>query len=152
MGMSRTVLTCTSVIVGVFWAGSLASAKSNAGKARTGAASVEVEGHLLEYEERHPWCTYKPGAAVHGMGESPWARFKVTKPAVHEGRAFGVLFKCGQREDLLRTMRTRGTGGRFVLVLPADFLQGKFSELEDCSIEASAMKRWRPAGAASEAR
>jgi hypothetical protein len=151
MDMPRTVFASTWVIAGLLLGGSLASATGTAGNAKTQASLVEVEAKLLEYEERHPWCTYPQGEAVHGMGESPWARFKVAKPAVHDGRAFGVLFKCGERKDLLRMLRS-GTGRMFVLVLPADFLQGKYSEIEDCSIDSTAMNRWRSASVASEAR
>ena len=112
---------------------------------------VEIQGKLLESEEKHPWCTYKPGVAIHGMGESPWGRFKVTSPTVYAGRSFGVLLKCSNREDFLRAMRS-GAGRLFVLVVPDDFLQGKYSEIEDCSIDSTAMKRWRLVEANSESR
>jgi hypothetical protein len=151
MDRPRTLLASAWVIAGLLVGGSLARATSTVGHAKTRAPVVEVEAKLLEYEERHPWCTYPLGEAVHGMGESPWARFKITKPTVLDGRAFGVLFKCGERKDLLRALRS-GTGRVFVLVLPEDFLQGKYSEIEDCSIDSTALNRWRSASAASEAR
>ena len=127
--------------------GSMASevdAKGLARKAKAPAALVEVVGKLLEYEEEHAWCTYKPGAAVHGAGESPWIRFQVTGPGVRAGRSFGVLFKCGTGKDLLPALRS-GVGRNFTLVVPQDFLEGKSSEIEDCSIDPIAMKQWRDA-------
>jgi hypothetical protein len=150
MRMLRSVRASVWVVVGVITSGSLARGNGAAGRARPEPAPVEVEGKLLEYQEKHAWCTYKPGAAAHSMGKSPWARFEVTTSS-HAGRSFGVLLKCGAREDLLRALRA-GTGRRFVLVLPKDFLQGKYSEIEDCFIESAAMKRWRPVGVDSESR
>jgi hypothetical protein len=151
MDMPRIRVVGAWLIAGLLLGGPLAIAASSSGHAKTRVAAVEVEATLLEYEEKHPWCTYPQGEAVHGIGESPWARFKVTKPAVHVGRAFGVLFKCGERKDFLRALRS-GTGRTFSLVLPEDFLQGKYSEIEDCSLDSTAMNRWKSASAASEAR
>lgn len=140
------LLVSVWVVGGLLLGGTLASAKGVTRKQGPGVAMVEVEGELLEYQEKHRWCTYRPGARIHGMGATPWGRFKVTSPPRHAGRSFGVLLKCSDREDLLRTLRS-GTGRLFVLVLPRDFLQGKYAEIEDCSIDSTAMKRWRPASA-----
>ena len=52
-------------------------------------------------------------------------------------------------KGLLRTLRT-GTGRQFILVLPQDFLKEKYSDIEDCSIDTAAMKRWRLAKPNSE--
>jgi hypothetical protein len=112
-----------------------------------GEATVEVEARLLAYEAKRRWCTYRPGAAIHGMGWSPWGRFEVTGPSRHAGRSFGVLFKCSDREGLLRTLPS-GTGRRFVLVLPRDFVERKYSQIEDCSLDPAVLERWRPAEAA----
>jgi hypothetical protein len=151
MDMPRIARTIAWVIAGGVLGCSLATAKGVAPKERPGAALVEVEGKLLEYQEKHPWCTYAPGAETHAMGESPWGRFEITSPALHAGRSFGVLFTCSGQEGLLRALRS-GAGHLFVLVVPQDFLQGKYSELEDCSIDSTAMKRWKPAAADSKAR
>lgn len=149
--MPRTVRASIWVIVGLLLGGSLASAKGRVRKGKPAAPLVEVEGKLLEYEEKHFWCTYSPGASIHGEGESPWGRFSLTGPANHAGRSFGVLLKCNGRPDLLQALQS-GVGRVFVLVLPEDFLQGKYKEIEDCTIDSNAMKRWRAADAASEVR
>ena len=151
MGTQRTFFSVTWVIGGLLLGGALASAEGEARTSEPGAALVEVEAKLVKYAQRHPWCTYKPGAAIHGIGRSPWGRFKVTGPANHAGRSFGVLLKCTDRKDLLRKLRS-GVGRQFVLVLPQDLLHGKYSEFEDCSIDSTALKRWKPVEAAPEAR
>lgn len=149
--MSRTARVRPLLILGLLLSGSWASAKGHARKGKPAVALVEVEAKLLEYEQAHFWCTYPKGASAHGLGESPWGRFRVTAPANHVGRAFGVLLKCSDRPELQRALRT-GVGGVFVLFLPQDFLDGKFSEIEDCVIDSTAMKRWRAADAAPGAR
>jgi len=90
----------------------------------------------------HQKCAYKPGASVSGEGEAPWGRFEVAS-STYAGRSFGVLLKCNHREDLLRALRS-GAETLFVLVLPQDFLQGKYREIEDCVVDSTAMKGWRP--------
>jgi hypothetical protein len=142
MGMPRSVCASAWVIAGLLFGGPHAHAKGLARKAKPSSALVEIEGQLLEYEESHPWCTYKPGVAIHGMGESPWGRFKVEVPTPYAGRSFGVLLKCNTRKELLQSLRL-GAGHRFILVLPQDFLKGNYKEIEDCAIDSNAMKRWR---------
>ena len=151
MGTQRTVFSIALVIGGLLLGGSLTGAEGVARTSKPGAALVEVKAKLVKYEEKRPWCTYKPGAAIHGMGKSPWRRFKITSPANHAGRSFGVLLKCTDRKDLLRNLRS-GVGRQFALVVPRDFLHGKYSEIEDCSIDSTAMKRWKPVEADSQAR
>ena len=151
MAIDRILRSSACLLAGLLLGGSMASAKGLARKAKAPAALVEVEGKLLEYEEEHAWCTYRSGAAMHGAGESPWIRFQVTGPTVKSGRSFGVLFKCGTRKDLLPELRS-GVGRNFTIVVPQDFLEGKYSEIEDCSIDPTAMKRWRPLEGDSKAR
>jgi hypothetical protein len=149
MRRSRTVLLSALVIASFILTGSLASAKGAARKARPGAALEEIEVRLLGYEDKHRWCTYHPRIRAYASGASPFGRFEATSPT-YPGRTFGVLLKCTDRMDLLRTLRT-GAGRLFVLVLPQHFLRGKYSQIEDCSIDAAVMKRWRPAEADSDA-
>lgn len=151
MSIGRIVRGSACLLAGLLLGGSMASAKGLSRKAKAPAALVEVEGKLLEYEEEHAWCTYKPGAVVHGVGESPWARFRVSGPTIQAGRSFGVLLKCGTRKDLLPALRS-GLGRNFTLVVPQDFLEGKYSEIEDCSISPVAMRRWMLVEGDSKAR
>ena len=80
MGIGRIVRGSAWLLAALLVGGSMASAKGQARNAKAPAALVEVEGKLLEYEEGHRWCTYERGAAVHGIGKSPWARFRETIP------------------------------------------------------------------------
>ena len=148
MRMLRSIRASVCVLAGLISIGVLAKASGAAARKKPDSAPVEVEGDLLEYQEKRTWCTYKPGASVHAMGKSPWARFKITTPS-YAGRSFGVLFKCGVREDLLRALRG-GTGHRFILALPKDFLQGKDSEIEVCFLDSE--EKWRLVGPDSDSR
>lgn len=143
MAVGRVARGSAFAIAGLLLGGSLASAKELVRKGKPVVASIEVSARLVEHEEHHFWCTYEPGATIHGQGTSPRARFEVTSPPRYAGRSFAVLFMCAERKDLLPALRS-GTGSSFLLVLPQDFLDGKYTEIDDCSVASAAMKRWQP--------
>ncbi len=108
---------------------------------------VEVQGRLVEYDEHRFWCTYHEGAEIHGEGTSPWARFELTTPAWYAGRKIGVWFKCGYHPPMITSLRS-GVGQAFQLVLPQDFLAGKYGSIEDCDVGPAVAARWRLISAA----
>ena len=128
-----------------------ANAKGVAQETKALPVLVEVEGKLLEYEEKYIWCNYEDGASTHGLFESPWARFEITGPGLYAGRTFGVIFECNKPKDFLPTLQS-GKGRLFVLVLPQDFLRGRYSRIEDCTIDAAAITRWRAVEGVGRAR
>jgi hypothetical protein len=104
---------------------------------------VEVEGKLLAFQEEHTECTYKPGASIHGLFESPpEARFTIISPKAYDGRTFDVVFKCDMRKGIPAALES-GRDRVFRLVLPRDFLKNADPRIEDCTIGKKGMARWR---------
>lgn len=120
---------------------------ANTGKAKSAqkasAVLVEVEAKLLTFQEEHTECTYKPGASIHGLFESPpQARFVIVAPKIYDGRTFNVVFKCNLRKGMLGALES-GRDHVFRLVLPRDFLKNADSRIEDCTIGKKGMARWQ---------
>lgn len=102
---------------------------------------VRCECTILEVDFEYLYCDYDDVSegSDSSLGSYPWLRVKISFPEEFEGKEFEIIFESGISKTNLKLIEEKNENCS--IDLPKDFLEGKFSRIDDSSIENFLVKK-----------
>ena len=94
---------------------------------------VTCRATLAAVDNNYLW--HEGSDVGHDVGAAPLASFVLSEPAAHADRGIGVLFKHAPRSGVISPPDQDDIGSDFTFQLPADFLTGTFTSIDNLSVK-----------------